>query len=115
MKKYDIVLVDLNPRHGSEQSGVRPCIVLQNNLVNASRLQTVTIAPLTSKIKYHTFALIVNPSATNNLEGQSRIEFTQICTIDQDRIVHVLGSLDKKYQAEVKEKLMLFFDMDDEF
>ncbi len=33
-KRFDIVLVNLNPTKGHEQQGLRPCIVLQNDLVS---------------------------------------------------------------------------------
>ena len=51
MKKYDIVLANLDPTKGSEQKGTRPCLVLQNNVVNASRIKTVVVIPFTTSIK----------------------------------------------------------------
>ena len=115
MKKYDLVLVDLNPTKGSEQMGIRPCIVLQNNAINASKLRTVTIAPLTSTIKILPWALVISPDATNNIKARSRIELSQIRTIDRERIIQTLGKLDKKHHAELHEKLALFFDVVDRF
>ncbi len=115
MKKYDIVLANLNPTKGSEQKGTRPCLVLQNNAINASRIKTVTIAPFSSSIKNIPWALIITPDKINNLESLSRIELSQIRTIDKTRIVKHLGSLDAKYQEELREKMILFFDLFDKF
>ena len=113
MKKYDIVIVNLNPTSGSEQQGVRPCLVLQNNIANSSKLQTVTIAPFTSNIKLYPASIIVEPSAENKLKSPSRLELSQIRTIDKHRILMESGVLDEKYRHQVQEKLIDFFDVDD--
>jgi len=65
VKKYDILLVDLNPSRGAEKRGVRPCVVLQNNLANKSRLQTVTIAPITKRLRSAPPTLLIIPSLIN--------------------------------------------------
>lgn len=113
-QKYDIILVDLNPTKGSEQSGKRPCVVLQNNIANASKLKTVTIAPLSSSIKDYPTSVCIQPTKINNLSVASRAELSQIRTIDESRIVHVIGALDKKNIEEFRGKLILFFDIYDE-
>ena len=58
MKKYDIVLVDLNPVKGSEQAGIRPCIIIQNDYAN-SVSKTFVIAIISSVIKIFPHTLIV--------------------------------------------------------
>lgn len=115
MKKYDIILVDLNPVKWSEQSWVRPCIVLQNNIANKSLLKTATIAPITSSIKNVTSAVIIKQSVQNWLDKKSRIELSQIRTIDKQRLIKTIWSLDDFYKPELNEKLSLFFDLHDDF
>ena len=51
--KGDIVIADLGETIGSEQSGIRPVIVIQNDVGNKFS-PTVIVAPLTSKIKKQT-------------------------------------------------------------
>lgn len=115
MRKYDIVLVNLNPTKGSEQKGIRPCLVLQNNLANASKIATVAIAPITSTIKNFPSSIIVKSNSKNKLQKDSRIELSQIRTIDKTRIIKKIGILDNSYKKELCEKLVLFFDLTDEF
>lgn len=50
INRGDIFLVDLNPVVGTEQTGVRPAIIIQNNKANKVSPHTI-IAPLTSKIR----------------------------------------------------------------
>jgi mRNA interferase MazF len=109
--KYDIILINLNPTQGSEQQGIRPCIILQNNIANISGLQTITIAPLSSILKEYPSSVCIQKSSHNNLSSPSRIELSQIRTIDRKRIIKKIGSLEEKYHHELQEKLILFFDI----
>src|SRR3954447_14202315 len=49
-KKWEIVLVDLNPVKGKEISKVRPCLIISPTVAN-KHLDTVIVAPLTSTIR----------------------------------------------------------------
>ncbi|MBL7093008.1 type II toxin-antitoxin system PemK/MazF family toxin [candidate division KSB1 bacterium] len=49
VKRCDIWLVDLNPTRGSEQKGIRPCIIISNDLTN-KYAPTVCAIPLTSNL-----------------------------------------------------------------
>lgn len=49
-RRGDIYLADLNPYYGFEEGGVRPVLVLQNNIGNFY-CPTLIVAPLTSQIK----------------------------------------------------------------
>ncbi|HPO06191.1 MAG TPA: type II toxin-antitoxin system PemK/MazF family toxin, partial [Candidatus Gracilibacteria bacterium] len=96
--KFDIVLVDLNPVIGSEQSGVRPCIIIQNDLVNAFA-KTFVVAIISSVIKYYPHTLVVDPSPENGLTVISRLDFLQVRTIDEKRIIKRLGGLELAYHS----------------
>ena len=54
-KRGDIYLVDLNPYRGSEQGGVRPAVVVQNNSGNYHS-PVLLVVPLTTKIKKEIYA-----------------------------------------------------------
>ena len=112
IKKYDIVLVNLNPTKGSEQKGIRPCMVLQNNGANLYSNTTV-ICPISSKIRRFPHTLILNPSKTNGLKNESRLDILQIRTIDKERITKKMGILDDHYRMEMKGKIKTSFDLDD--
>lgn len=110
MQKYDIVLVDLNPVMWSEQSGIRPCIIIQNNRANQFST-TFVIAIISSIIKDYPHMLIVNPSKINWLLQKSRIDFLQVRTIDKRRIVKTLWTLDEKYKSDLNDKIRIAFEL----
>ena len=87
----DILLVDLTPSVGSEQSGLRPVVVIQNNIGNRHS-STLIVAALTTrirkKLKQPTHYLIrKNPALTE----PSLVLREQIRTIDKKRIKSFLG------------------------
>jgi len=110
IQKYDIFLVDLNPIKWSEQSWIRPCIILQNN--NANKFaNTFVIAIISSVIKEYPHTLIIKPSKINWLKIISRIDLLQVRTIDELRIIKKLWYLDDNYQSELNIKLAIAFDI----
>lgn len=113
IKKYDIVLVALDPTQGSEQKGQRPCLVVQNNLAN-KYARTVVVCPLSSILKDYPHTLIVEPSEENRLAATSRVDILQIRTIDKIRIIKHIGILDVKYRHVFLNKFLLSFDVRDE-
>jgi len=94
-KKWDVVLVDLNPVKGSEISKIRPCLIISPNVAN-KHLNTVLVAPLTSTIRQIPTRLYTN---FNNKPGE--ICFDQIKAIDKSRIKKLLGKLDEAEKTSV--------------
>ena len=94
IKRGDIVLANLEPVTGSEQGGIRPCLIIQND--NGNRYSPVTItAAITSKIfdKEFTTNLFMSKE-DSGLEKDSNVLLNQIRTIDKKRIIKKLGALD---------------------
>ena len=108
MNKYDIVLVDLNPVKGSEQSWIRPCIIIQNNYANKVS-RTFVVAILSSVIKDYPHTLIIDKSQTNWLIQQSRIDLLQIRTVDESRIIKQFWELDLGFRNVLDEKIKIAF------
>ena len=108
MKKYDVVLVDLNQIIWSEQSWIRPCIIIQNDFANEVS-RTFVIAIISSKIKEYPHTLIINSSKENGLKCKSRIDFLQVRTIDKIRIIKRLGILENEYKISFNEKIKIAY------
>lgn len=109
-EKFDILLVDLNPVKWSEQSWIRPCIVLQNN--NANKFaRTFVIAIISSVVKEFPHTLIIKPSKINWLKEISRIDLLQIRTVDEQRIIKKLWILDESFRSQLDMKLKIAFDI----
>ncbi|MDP3975414.1 MAG: type II toxin-antitoxin system PemK/MazF family toxin [bacterium] len=114
IKKYDIVLVLLDPTRGSEQKGTRPCLVVQNNEVNKFSRTTV-VCPFTTTLKDYFFHVKVLPSRENGLIQPSALDLLQIRTVDKERIVRTVGVLEFSYREIFRNAFLESFDVDDHF
>ena len=107
INRGDIFLVNLNPTRGSEQSGVRPCLIIQNDYGNKYSPLTI-IAPLTSKkfIKEF-FTNVFIPKENSGLDKDSTILLNQIKSVDKRRIIKKLGFLDVYFMDKVEVALKI--------
>ena len=86
----DIFYADLPDQNGSEQSGIRPVVIIQNNLGNKYG-RTLIVAPITSQDKKD---LPVHSEIYNNsLEKDSTILLEQVTTIDKNKVKEFVGHL----------------------
>lgn len=94
IKQFDIVMVNLNPTKGSEQSWVRPCIILQSNTVS-DYWKTTIIAVLTSKKidKIYPFEVFIEKWIQNWLSLDSKIKLDQIKVIDKTRVINKIWDI----------------------
>ncbi len=101
----DVFYADLNPVVGSEQGGVRPVLVIQNDIGNKYS-PTVIVAAITSKIdKAKLPTHIEINSAETNLEKDSVILLEQIRTIDKKRLQRHVTHLDDDIIRNVDEAI----------
>ena len=96
IRRGDIYLADLGEGTGSEQRGVRPVLVVQNDKGNHFS-PTITVLPITTKIHkakgLPTHVLIEN---MGGLEQISAVMAEQIVTIDKVKLFTYLGTLSKE-------------------
>lgn len=101
----DVFYADLNPVIGSEQGGVRPVLIVQNDIGNKYS-PTVIVAAITSKIDKAKLPTHVEISAdTTNLEKDSVILMEQIRTIDKKRLQRHVTHLDDEIIKKVNDAL----------
>jgi mRNA interferase MazF len=106
----DILLINLDPTEGSEQGKTRPCVVVQNDIINKNSPTTIVI-PFTSKFeKIYPFDVVIG-DGIGNLVKKSMLLPNQIRVISKTRIIRKFGSLDsnmmKKVDVAVKDVLDL--------
>lgn len=107
IRRGDIVYANLNPVIGSEQGGVRPVLIIQNNIGNKYSPTTI-IAAITSKIKKAKLPTHVELSAAEfNLEKDSVILLEQLRTIDKRRLKEKIAHLDDEIMSEIDRALMI--------
>ncbi|MBS3938746.1 MAG: type II toxin-antitoxin system PemK/MazF family toxin [Peptococcaceae bacterium] len=100
-KRGEIYLVDWSPGRGSEQAGIRPALVIQNDVGNKLS-PTVIVATISTKVKAaYPFHVIIEPEESG-LSETSIIKLEQIMTIDKARLVMRLGSLSDNKMAAVE-------------
>ena len=101
IKKGEIFLVDLSPTRGSEQSGHRPVLVVQNDVGNEFSPTTI-IVPLTTKNYSKEYPTNVQlQRGTAGLKEDSTVLCSQIRTIDKSRLGKKLGTLPPTYLEKV--------------
>ena len=105
LKRGDVVLCNLGEGKGSEQSGVRPCVVIQNDIGNrySPTIIVATITSSTSKAKLPTHIEI---NERSGLDKPSIVLCEQIRTIDKQRVVGFLGTTPKQVRKKIDEALI---------
>ncbi len=98
VRQFEIWNIDLNPTKGSEQRGLRPCLILQTNAANKVS-QTFLVAPLTTKKldRVFPFELLLRKDSVNKLKNNSKLLLNQIRTIDELRLSKRIGILGEDY------------------
>ena len=101
----DIFYADLEPVIGSEQGGVRPVLVIQNDIGNRHS-PTVIVAAITSRIKHRRQPTHVNLNGRQcGLHSDSTIMLEQLRTLDKQRLLGYVGSVGKAKMDEVDSAL----------
>ena len=103
----DVYFADLSPVVGSEQGGLRPVLVVQNNVGNKYS-PTIIVAAITSQLsKARIPTHIELPSHIYNLPKDSVILLEQIRTIDKRRLNEKLCTLDNRKMKEVDKAILV--------
>lgn len=113
VKRGEIYYADLSPVVGSEQGGVRPALVVQNNIGNKYS-PTVIVAAITSQINKAKLPTHVEISALDyGLPKDSVILLEQIRTIDKRRLKEKIGYLAPEAMKKVDEAIQISFGLID--
>jgi mRNA interferase MazF len=114
IKRGDIILCDFNPVIGTEQSGIRPAVIIQIDRANAASPHTI-VAPLTSRIRKSLLpSHVFIPIGVANLTQDSVILCEQIRVIDKSRIIRVIGHLDREYIMQLNVALCTILGLSDD-
>ena len=107
IKRGQIYYADLSPVVGSEQGGVRPVLIIQNDVGNKYS-PTVIATAITSqmtKAKLPTHSEV--PKGSFGLPKDSVILLEQIRTLDKRRLREKVGELDRDYQLRVDRAILI--------
>lgn len=111
IKRGDIYYADLSPVIGSEQGGVRPVLVVQNDVGNKYS-PTVIAAAVTSQINKAKMPTHIEIKADEyGLAKDSVILLEQVRTIDKKRLKDKIGKLDENLMDRFNEALSISFGL----
>ena len=111
VKRGDIFYADLSPVVGSEQGGVRPVLIIQNDIGNRYS-PTVIAAAITSQQDKSRLPTHIKIGAENcGLSKDSIILLEQVRTIDKQRLKEKMGSLDDPAMDMVDRALSVSFGL----
>lgn len=106
----DLYYADLSPVVGCEQGGVRPVLIVQNNIGNRYS-PTVIVAAVTSRVEKHPLPTHAFINRNSVLQKNSIIMLEQIRTIDKSRLLEYIGHLDYRDMRAVDISLGISLDM----
>jgi len=111
VKRGDIYYADLSPVIGSEQGGIRPVLIVQNDVGNKYS-PTIIAAAITSQINKAKLPTHIEISAEEyGLNKDSVILLEQIRTIDKKRLREKIGRLDDGLMEQVNEAIGVSFGL----
>lgn len=109
LRRWDLVLVDLEPRTGSEQGGRRPALVISNDGFNRT-FPLVTVLPLTGlagkRRTVYSFEVLLPEAGAGN-PAESIVMPQQIRTVSRARVSRRVGVLrDPERREEIEARLL---------
>ncbi len=111
VKRGDIYYADLSPVVGSEQGGVRPVLIIQNDIGNKYS-PTVIATAITSQINKAKMPTHIELDANEyGLSKDSVVLAEQIRTIDKRRLKEKIGHIDDSLMTRVNEALEISFGL----
>lgn len=111
VKRGEIYYADLSPVVGSEQGGIRPVLIVQNDVGN-KHSPTVIAAAITSKKEKSQLPTHISVSAQScGLSKDSVVLLEQVRTLDKRRLKERMGELDSSSMAQVNNALQVSFGL----
>ena len=107
VKRGEIYYADLSPGVGSEQGGIRPVLIVQNDVGN-KHSPTVIAAAITSKQEKTKLPTHISVQATScGLAKDSVVLLEQVRTLDKRRLKERMGELDSSSMSQVNDALQV--------
>ena len=113
MIKGEIWWADLPLPIGSVPGKRRPVLVIQNDLINKSRINTVIVVAITTNILLsQVVGNLLLEKKDSNLNKKCVVNFSQVITIDKSWLTEQVGMLSKSFLKIIDEKIKLIFDIE---
>lgn len=111
VKRGEIYYADLSPVVGSEQGGIRPVLIVQNDIGN-KHSPTVIAAAITSQKEKNKLPTHIELNAADcGLAKDSVVLLEQVRTLDKRRLKERMGELDSSAMSQVNDALSVSFGL----
>jgi len=111
IKQGDIYWANLAAPRGSEPGFRHPCVVIQNDVFNASRINTAVVCALTSNLKQaRAPGNVTLKKGEANLGKKSVVNISQVVTVDKSDLKDKIGSLSPERTEEIIEGIKLLIE-----
>ncbi len=107
IKRGDIYYADLSPVIGSEQGGVRPVLIVQNNMGNRYSPTVIAAAITSQQSKANIPTHILIESEASGLQKNSVVLLEQVRTIDKKRLREKMGSINPSTMSRIDEAISI--------
>jgi mRNA interferase MazF len=108
----DIYWIELEEPKGSEPGYSHPHVVIQNNVFNASKINTVIVCVLTSNLKRaQAPGNVLLERGEGNLSKQSVVLVSQIFTVDKSQLGEFIGTLSEQRVKQILEGIYLMTEI----
>ncbi|NLJ30352.1 MAG: type II toxin-antitoxin system PemK/MazF family toxin [Clostridiales bacterium] len=114
IRRGDIYYADLSPVVGSEQGGVRPVLIVQNNIGNRFSPTVIAAAITSQRAKANLPTHILLNAETTGLAKDSVVLLEQVRTIDKHRLKERMGRLNHTCMAQIDQALSISFGLEQE-
>jgi mRNA interferase MazF len=108
-RRGEVWIVDFSPARGSEQRGLRPALVIQNDVGNQCAATTI-VAAITSTIRPYPVTVVLE-KGEGGLARRSMVNLAQILTLDKSRLQRRLGILSPARLSAVKAAIDVSLDL----
>lgn len=111
IRRGDIYYADLSPVVGSEQGGIRPVLIVQNNIGNRFSPTVIAAAITSRQSKANLPTHIPLNSGTSGLAKDSVVLLEQVRTIDKRRLKEKMGAIDQSAMNAVDNAISISFGL----
>ncbi len=111
IRQGDVFWIDLGEPEGSEPGYRHPHVVVQNNVFNRSRINTVVVCALTSNLKRAAVpGNVLLTKGEANLRKDSVVNISQIVTVDKTDLAERIGTLSPARLKQIVEGIRLLIE-----
>lgn len=111
IKRGEIYFANLDPIIGSEEGGIRPVVVIQNDMGNIFSPTTI-IAPLTTKKKENMIPTHIKVQISEKSVSSSIVLLEQIRVIDKTRLLKYIGKLEPVQMKNIDKAINISLGLD---